>query len=559
MSRTEQTITCPICGKKVAFLKINAHLDVCTEEPKKTIHQPTLQTFLGSKRKHEEITILDDPDSSSESCKTRTSETNEASSPNSSIKRQRILNQRKPIMDGADFETKQLLKIQYLPLSEKLRPKSLNDYIGQQHILNRETGSLYLYIEKGIIPSMILWGPPGVGKTSLARLLASTINQDLNATSKYILVETSATKVNTTELRNIFERSKKEYHLTKRMTVLFIDEIHRFSKSQQDVLLPHVENGDIILIGATTENPSFQLNNALLSRCQLFVLEKLNDKELKVVLTRAIAMLNKFRSLVWNCTTPLKFDDQCFSYIHNLAMGDTRRAINLLELLEISTRFKIDGPVSMEKVKELIQSSGELRTYYDTHGENHYDTISAFHKSVRGGDENAALYYLARMLQGGEDPLFIARRMIRIASEDIGLADPSQLPFTVAAHDAVIKVGLPEAELALAQCAVSLCRANKSVELYRGWNKLKAMLKSNAYGSADCPIPLHIRNAPTKMMEELGYGKGYKYNPNYKGGKVSQEYFPQELIDQCGRKELLFLNGEALGDMEDPDLLKDKP
>ncbi|CDO94092.1 unnamed protein product [Kluyveromyces dobzhanskii CBS 2104] len=554
MNKTEQTITCPVCGKKVPFLKINAHLDKCTEEPKRDRNQPTLRTLLDHKRKIEEI-VLDDTSSDVKEVEGNTLTNNVSpqlyDSPKKKMKKSEF---NAPEPNSTELEINQLKKAQHLPLSEKLRPKSLNDYIGQQHILNRETGSLYLYIEKGIIPSMILWGPPGVGKTSLARLLTHTVNNQQNMSTKYLLLETSATKANATELRNIFDKSKKEYHLTKRRTVLFIDEIHRFNKAQQDLLLPHVENGDIVLIGATTENPSFQLNNALLSRCQLFVLEKLNNKELKVVLIRAIAMLNKYRSLVWKYSSPLKFDEKCFSFIYDTAMGDTRRAINLLELLEVSTRFKVEGPISIDKVKELIQVNGELRTYYDTHGENHYDTISAFHKSVRGSDENAALYYLARMLQGGEDPLYIARRMIRIASEDIGLADSFQLSLSVAAHDAVMKVGLPEAELALAQCAVSLSRASKSVELYRGWNKLKAMLKSNEFGAADCPIPLHIRNAPTKMMEELGYGKGYKYNPHFKDGKVLQEYFPQELLDRCGREEVSFLNGKALGDMEDSDL-----
>lgn len=401
---------------------------------------------------------------------------------------------------------------------------------------------------------MILWGPPGVGKTSLARLLTQTVNEENIKGSRYLLVETSATKATTSELRDIFEKGRKEFHLTRRMTVLFIDEIHRFNKTQQDLLLPHVENGDIILIGATTENPSFQLNNALLSRCLLFVLTTLNEKELRMVLIRAIAMLNKYRTLVWKCPAPLKFDEDCLSYIYDTAMGDTRRAINILEMIEVSSRFKCDEAITMSKVKDLIGGNGEIKTYYDSHGENHYDTISAFHKSIRGSDENAALYYLARMLQGGEDPLFIARRMIRIASEDIGLADGTLLSLAVAAHDAVMKVGLPEADLALAQCAVSLSRASKSVELYRGWNKLKTMLKDNECGAASAPIPYHIRNAPTKMMKELGYGKGYKYNPDFKDGKVAQEYFPEELLEKCGHARLTFLNGIALGDVSDNEL-----
>lgn len=243
-------------------------------------------------------------------------------------------------------------------------------------------------------------------------------------------------------------------------------------------------------------------------------------------------------------------------YIVEISMGDTRRALNFLEMVEVSSREPGTKEITIEDARSIIKSNSEgISTYYDTHGDNHYDTISAFHKAIRGSDENASLYYLGRMLQGGEDPLYIARRLIRIASEDVGLVDNSMLPLAVAAHDAVMKVGLPEADLALAQCCVALARSPKSVELYRGWNQLKAMLRENKFSMASSGIPMHIRNAPTELMKELGYHKGYKYNPDFKDGQVKQDYFPEEVLEQCtSRDQLVFLNGKHLGDQVDPDL-----
>lgn len=580
---TEQRISCPICSKLVPYSNINSHIDLCSQRPsnkrfknevttkgsdsngmkaekrsissilispshkrQKTFSQSTQSTIidLDSDNNTEKIHANDEDEKTKEDRINSPQLKNETTEP--------VTNFNKSNEEDVN-NIKYLQKISRLPLSEKLRPKTLLEYVGQQHILSQTNGSLYKYIEQGVIPSMILWGPPGVGKTSLARLLTKAV------TKRYYMIETSATKANTQELRSIFEKSKAEFHLTKRRIILFIDEIHRFNKSQQDLLLPHVESGDIVLIGATTENPSFQLNNALISRCHVFVLEKLKPNETRIVLSRGIALLNKLRKFIWNVVNPLKISKEGLDYIVDVSIGDTRRALNLLEMVEISTRtLYSDKLLDAESIRDLVKnnSSNGFSTYYDPKGDNHYDTISAFHKAIRGSDENAALYYLGRMLKGGEDPLYIARRMIRIASEDIGIRDNSMLPLAVATHDAVMKIGLPEADMALVQCCVALARAPKSVEIYRAWKQLKSMLDENKYSMSSSEIPMHIRNAPTKLMEELGYHKGYKYNPDYKDGLCKQEYFPQEVLDKCENpdKDLKFLTGEHFGTKIDPEL-----
>ncbi|SCU93286.1 LAFA_0F15588g1_1 [Lachancea sp. 'fantastica'] len=546
-SKNEQLISCPVCNFKIKYHVINEHLDKCTARKNGAGKGPTLNSLLRNKRKQpesEDIEIIDP--SPVDNIKRAKPETR------SPEKRPEL--ERKPLVDNSD-DVKQLQKIIHQPLSEKLRPKELSEYVGQQHLISSESGTLYNYVKEGTIPSMILWGPPGVGKTTLARLLTRTVNTKFPHGVTYTLVQTSATKATTQELRKVFENSKREFTLTKRLTVLFIDEIHRFNKGQQDILLPHVEAGDVVLIGATTENPSFQLNNALMSRCQIFVLTKLNNAEMCMVLSRGVSMLNKCRHLVWKVGHPLRLSKEVLNFVVDISMGDTRRALNLLEMIEVSTRDN-QRELDEKAVREIIQGkSSELRTYYDRQGENHYDTISAFHKSIRGSDENATIYYLARMLQGGEDPLYIARRMIRIASEDIGVLDHTLLPLAVAAHDAVMKVGLPEADLALAQCAVALARAPKSVQLYRAWKTVNAKLQENQNSFGSCGIPMHLRNAPTKLMSELGYARDYKYNPDFKDGKVAQQYFPVEIMEKCGdEQEIQFMNGAHLGEKSDPDL-----
>ena len=569
-------ITCPICSEPILYMNINSHIDKCSarkttqrnninneESIKQETNGDDVQRTTAVKAERSISRILTGtkrkPLSYISSSKSGTSSTTAIDLDDTTtgiplVKKPKV--ETVPQERSLDQEIKHLQKIMHLPLSEKLRPKELREYVGQQHILSHTDGTLYKYIQQDTIPSMILWGPPGVGKTSLARLLSKSV-------TNYYMIETSATKANTQELRSIFEKAKKEYQLTKRRTVLFIDEIHRFNKSQQDLLLPHVENGDVVLIGATTENPSFQLNNALISRCHVFVLQKLTLNESCIVLSRGIALLNKIRKLVLRIDKPLKLSRECLEYLVDVSMGDTRRTLNLLEMIEIWTRTSKAGvetdSLTLENIRDIIKSnsSNGLSTYYDPKGDNHYDTISAFHKAIRGNDENASLYYLARMVKGGEDPLYIARRMIRIATEDIGLRDPTQLPLAVAAHDAVQKIGLPEADLALAECCVSLARAPKSVELYKAWGKVKAMLNENLYGLASSEIPMHIRNAPTKLMEDLGYHEGYKYNPDYKDGLCKQQYWPKEVLDKCpDMNELKFLTGKHFGNKRDPDLEK---
>ncbi|KAK5959306.1 ssDNA-dependent ATPase MGS1 PWA37_003261 [Arxiozyma heterogenica] len=567
---TEQKISCPICSKLVPYSSINSHLDLCSQRPSNKRSHNTVTAddgkssissiLMGPSQKKQRVssqsTIIDlDADSDKGRIQDDNENADDRKNPELEIKKiavESVANFSKSSDEDIN-NIKYLQKISHLPLSEKLRPKTLLEYVGQQHILSQTDGTLYKYIEQGIIPSMILWGPPGVGKTSLARLLTKAV------TKRYYMIETSATKANTQELRSIFEKSKAEFQLTKRRIILFIDEIHRFNKSQQDLLLPHVESGDIILIGATTENPSFQLNNALISRCHVFVLEKLKVNETQIVLSRGIALLNKLRKFIWNVSNPLKISRDGLDYIVDVSIGDTRRALNLLEMVEVSTRTIVsDNPLDAESIRNLVKSnsSNGFNTYYDPKGDNHYDTISAFHKAIRGSDENAALYYLGRMLKGGEDPLYISRRMIRIASEDIGIRDNTMLPLAVATHDAVMKIGLPEADLALVQCCVALARAPKSVEIYRAWKQLKTMLDENKYSMSSSEIPMHIRNAPTKLMEELGYHKGYKYNPDYKDGVCKQEYFPQEVLDKCEdpEKDLKFLTGKHFGTKIDSEL-----
>lgn len=409
------------------------------------------------------------------------------------------------------------------PLAERMRPKTLDDVYGQD--LVGPDGVLRGLIEQDRVPSMILWGGAGTGKTTIARVIATMVG------SRFVEINSTSTGV--AECKKIFAEAKSELGLTGRKTIIFCDEIHRFSKSQQDVFLGPVENGQITLIGATTENPSFKVQNALLSRCRTFTLQPLGEQDVCRILNRALLI----EGPRYHPTELV--DEALIKYLAAFADGDARTALNLLELsMGLSRRPGM--------TKDNLKKSLTKTLVYDRAGDQHYDTISAFHKSVRGGDPDATLYYLARMIQSGEDALYIARRMVVMASEDIGLADNDMLPLATATYTAAEKIGLPEARINLAHCAVALALSNKSTRSYRGLNNAFAALREP--GIAALPIPIHLRNAPTRLMKELGYGKEYKYNPNYKDGKVSQDYLPEQLQ---GRR---FLEDSDLGLEIDPDL-----
>lgn len=414
------------------------------------------------------------------------------------------------------------------PLAERMRPQNFDGVFGQD--LVGSNGVLRSLIESDRVPSMILWGGSGTGKTTIARCIAHMVG------SRFI--EMNATSSGVAECKKIFTDAANELALTGRKTIIFCDEIHRFSKSQQDVFLKPVEAGTITLIGATTENPSFKIVNALLSRCRTFTLQKLGTDDVKRILLRALHAEQTATS-----TSPSShhlLDEELLTYLSNFADGDARTALNLLELA-MSLASSREG-----LTKEDIKASLTKTLVYDRAGDQHYDTISAFHKSVRGSDADAALYYLARMLQSGEDPLFVARRMVVIASEDVGLADNSLLSLATATYTATQQIGMPEARIPLAHCAVALTMAPKSTRAYRGLNNAFAALKEP--GIAALPVPVHLRNAPTRLMRDLGYGREYKYNPNYRDGKVKQDYLPDALL---GRR---FLEDRDLGTEVDPDL-----
>lgn len=399
------------------------------------------------------------------------------------------------------------------PLAERMRPKTIKEYIGQSHLLT--PGSLLRRsIEEDKLFSMIFWGPPGSGKTTLARILA-------NETEAHF-VSFSAVLSGVKEIRQVIDDARKRWEIKKEKTVLFVDEIHRFNKAQQDAFLPHVESGLITLIGATTENPSFEVIAPLLSRTRVMLLHPFSEEELMAIVKQALTDETKGLGKL-----AIKIDDDAMRYIVGLADGDARSALNNLEAI---TAVVLNLPeeeriITRKAAEETLLKKALL---YDKNGEEHYNLISAFHKSLRGSDPDAALYWLGRMLNAGEDPLFIARRMIRFASEDIGNADPRALEITIAAQQAFHFIGLPEGELALAQAAVYLATAQKSNSLYAGYGRVKEIINKTGY----LPVPLHIRNAPTKLMKELDYGKNYKYAHDYDDAYVPQEYLPEKLQGQ---------------------------
>ncbi|MEE3385104.1 MAG: replication-associated recombination protein A [Prevotella sp.] len=394
------------------------------------------------------------------------------------------------------------------PLAERMRPRTLDDYIGQKHLVG-EGAVLRGMIDAGRISSFILWGPPGVGKTTLAQIIANKLE-----TPFYTL---SAVTSGVKDVREVIDRAKNGRFFNSASPILFIDEIHRFSKSQQDSLLGAVERGIVTLIGATTENPSFEVIRPLLSRCQLYVLKPLDKEDLLQLLRRAIendVELKKRHIELRETSAMLRYSG-----------GDARKLLNILELVVEATPAKEDVVVTDDVVVNRLQQNPLA---YDKDGEMHYDIISAFIKSIRGSDPDAALYWMARMIEGGEDPQFIARRMVISASEDIGLANPNALLLANATFDAVMKIGWPEGRIPLAECAVYLATSPKSNSAYMGIGKALEVVKQ----TGNQPVPLHLRNAPTKLMADLGYSDGYKYAHDYPGNFVVQQFLPDELRNE---------------------------
>ncbi|XP_037537581.1 ATPase WRNIP1 [Nematolebias whitei] len=575
-----ESLQCPVCFKDFTPETINAHLDVCLLESS-TNNSPSAADESGSPpekkpRISAEHVNKSAPSTSSsmfplfqtngklsvqtESAGVFTSKQSPIRADRKGIKQTEVesgpagdmeaLLNRKPASSVPSSETSkktsndltpQTLLTFNKPLAEILRPNTLEEYFGQSKVVGQQT-LIRSLLDSQEVPSLILWGPPGCGKTTLAHIIASSSKK--RGTARFVTL--SATSTSTSEVREVIKQAQNELRLCKRKTILFIDEIHRFNKSQQDTFLPHVECGTVTLIGATTENPSFQVNAALLSRCRVLVLEKLSVEAMGLILNRAVATLgikvwkqdpsNPQNQVRTSGHEPnIHIEQKALDTIAYLCDGDARTGLNSLQLAVQaqmksihSTLLTREGSsqevvVTEQHIKEGLQRSHIL---YDKAGEEHYNCISALHKSMRGSHESASLYWLGRMLEGGEDPLYVARRLVRFASEDVGLADPAALPQAVSAFQACHFIGMPECEVILAQCVVYLARAPKSVEIYKAYANVKACLR-NHKGPLP-PVPLHLRNAPTKLMKQLGYAKGYKYNPEF-SSPVEQEYLPEEL------------------------------
>ena len=397
-----------------------------------------------------------------------------------------------------------------LPLAARMRPGNFTEFTGQEHLIG-ENRVLRKCIESDNLPSLIFWGPPGSGKTTLAYVIASVTNSHFTSLS--------AVSAGVTDLRRVVNEATQRRKLYQQHTILFIDEIHRFNKAQQDVILPFVENGEVIFIGATTENPSFEVIAPLLSRCRVFTLNALTDEDIRTIIKRAVEDqergLGKFNIML---------DDEAMNHLVVVSNGDARTALNTLEMANNATIAGADGyrRINLETIEEALQHRALL---YDKSGDQHFDLISALHKSLRGSDPDASLYWLGRMLEAGEDPLYIARRLIRFASEDVGMADPRAIMVAVAAQQAVHFIGMPEGNLSLAEAVIYLATAPKSNSLYSAYSRVQTDIER----TRNDPVPMHLRNAPTGLMKQLGYGKGYKYAHDFPGHFVEQQNLPASL------------------------------
>lgn len=399
---------------------------------------------------------------------------------------------------------------QSMPLAARMRPRTFTEFVGQEHLV-AENRVLRKCIESDQLPSILLWGPAGSGKTSLAYIIASVTSSHFSPLS--------AVSAGVADLRRVIDEAKKRLRLSGQRTILFIDEIHRFNKAQQDAVLPFVENGTITLIGATTENPSFEVISPLLSRCRTFRLNLLSNEETRLIVERAIK--DEERGLG---ELKISISEEALQHLVTISDGDARVALNAVEMVAFATLPDIEGQrsINLPAIEEALQHRALL---YDKSGDQHYDLISALHKSLRGSDPDAALYWLGRMLEAGEDPLYIARRLVRFASEDVGMADPQALMIVIAAQQAVHFVGLPEGNLALAEAVVYLAAAPKSNSLYQAYSKVQEDIQ---HGRNE-PVPLHLRNPVTGLMRQMGYGKGYKYAHDYPGHFVTQQNLPSSL------------------------------
>lgn len=384
------------------------------------------------------------------------------------------------------------------PLAELMRPQRIDEIIGQKHLINKDS-MLRKMIENDDLKSVILWGPPGCGKTTIAKIIENHTQKEF--------IQFSAVLSGIKEVKQVMHEAEQRYNLTKEQTILFIDEIHRFSKSQQDAFLPYVESGTIILLGATTENPSFEVISALLSRCSVFVLNNLEEEDIKQIILKAKDLYLPDLS------------SEVMAYLIQISGGDGRKALNNLDML------RTYGNLASLEIKQVEKILQQKSMFYDKGGEEHYNVISALHKSLRGSDPQAGLYWLARMLEAGEDPMYIVRRLVRFATEDVGLADPNAITQAIACKEAVHFLGMPEANTALSQLVVYLATAPKSNAVYTAYRSARDLAKNTSH----LGVPLYIRNAPTKLMKDLDYGKDYKYSHDFDYGYHYQKYFPDQL------------------------------